>query len=1086
MPTQFRTASICDSHFAFFNLQFAPPSTPPTPPLRWGGITLAAFLVLIVGVAASSAAAAQEPPPRSLDPRLKIELFAEHPQIVTPTGIDVDHKGRVWAIESNTHFPPEGYKGHPTDRVLVMSDTDGDGRADKIVVFTDGLKHTMSVAMRPVWFPIDPASRGRKPAGGSKPSEAPSNKPERKPDEKRSKSDNEGDKNARTHPGTSVYIATRREISLFHDDDGDDKADRHESIVRVETTGDYPHNGLAGLAFDALGWLYFGFGENLGADYKIIGSDGATLAGGGEGGCVCRCRLDGSKLERWATGFWNPHASCIDAFGRLFSVDNDPDSRPPCRLLHIIQGGDYGYRFRNGRAGLHPFTSWNGEIPGTLPMVAGTGEAPSGILSYESDGFPEEYIGNLFVTSWGDHRIDRFRLKPRGASFGSVAEPLIVGGEDFRPVGIACAPDGCLYCTDWVKRDYNLHGHGRVWRISAKDSRMRDVIDVATVSPSRPAADLTRLLESRRLDIRRASATALRKADMGRRNLLATLNERRQAARERVESLWSVAQIPIAGKSFAEEMPNLWSNVLLANEVGQAAYRVIGSPQFPVESYVKWAHVANRDEALPEDISREALAATLLAELPLAKNFSLGGLSLFAALGEHDPFLFTGVINALCDAADVADSLLDDKDRIPVKDPEFAPQLRLATLLAARRASDGEAPSKIVVQFLVSTLTDRDYAIRRAAIQWVAEARLRDLHPQVERVLEDPGISSDLFLATLAALEMLDGVDPKEFDKTPPGKYVLPIVRDEKRSPTVRALALRMVEPSDPALDAGLLAALLKSSDPALRMEAVRTLQSSPIDQAASMLQSIAADEKQDKALRAEAIVGLARGNSRGELPAETRNVLLGFLNGDDSVLRSEALRSLRGFVGTDREVKSAVENLAKTAGREGGPLEEEIALAIGKASGDSRPRLAGQETTGGDPAAGRRVFFHTKSAGCHKCHTVNGRGGRVGPDLSTIGRSHSREKLIESIFEPGREIAPQYVTWAFETAEGKVVTGMIVHENEGKTVIGDAEGKLTELKTIDIVSRVAQQKSVMPDKLPEQMTTQEFRDLIAFLESLK
>jgi putative heme-binding domain-containing protein len=109
-----------------------------------------------------------------------------------------------------------------------------------------------------------------------------------------------------------------------------------------------------------------------------------------------------------------------------------------------------------------------------------------------------------------------------------------------------------------------------------------------------------------------------------------------------------------------------------------------------------------------------------------------------------------------------------------------------------------------------------------------------------------------------------------------------------------------------------------------------------------------------------------------------------------------------------------------------------------------------------------------------------------VGPDLSTIGRSHSREKLIASIFEPGKEIAPQYVTWTFETSDGTVHTGMIVHENEGKTIIGDAEGKTTELKTIDIVTRVAQEKSIMPDKLPEQMTANEFRDLIAFLESLK
>ena len=49
--------------------------------------------------------------PKSLDPRLTIELFAEAPQIVTPTDLAVDHLGRVWAIESNTHFPPGRIQG---------------------------------------------------------------------------------------------------------------------------------------------------------------------------------------------------------------------------------------------------------------------------------------------------------------------------------------------------------------------------------------------------------------------------------------------------------------------------------------------------------------------------------------------------------------------------------------------------------------------------------------------------------------------------------------------------------------------------------------------------------------------------------------------------------------------------------------------------------------------------------------------------------------------------------------------------------------------------------------------------------------
>ncbi|HVL14805.1 MAG TPA: hypothetical protein VM529_19695, partial [Gemmata sp.] len=98
-----------------------------------------------------------------------------------------------------------------------------------------------------------------------------------------------------------------------------------------------------------------------------------------------------------ATGFWNPFGSGRDIFGRLFVVDNDPDASPPCRLLHVVEGGDYGFQFRYGRAGRHPFQAWNGELPGMLPMVAGTGESPCEVISYESDGLPAEYRGELLV-----------------------------------------------------------------------------------------------------------------------------------------------------------------------------------------------------------------------------------------------------------------------------------------------------------------------------------------------------------------------------------------------------------------------------------------------------------------------------------------------------------------------------------------------------------------------------------------------------------------------------------------------------------------------------------------------------------------
>ena len=67
-----------------------------------------------------------------------------------------------------------------------------------------------------------------------------------------------------------------------------------------------------------------------------------------------------------------------------------------------------------------------------------------------------------------------------------------------------------------------------------------------------------------------------------------------------------------------------------------------------------------------------------------------------------------------------------------------------------------------------------------------------------------------------------------------------------------------------------------------------------------------------------------------------------------------------------------------------------------------------------------------------------------------------------------------------------RIVTGMIVHENEGKTIVGNAEGQLIELKTSDIETRAPQKISVMPEKLADRMTLKELRDLIAFLDAQK
>ncbi len=142
---------------------------------------------------------------------------------------------------------------------------------------------------------------------------------------------------------------------------------------------------------------------------------------------------------------------------------------------------------------------------------------------------------------------------------------------------------------------------------------------------------------------------------------------------------------------------------------------------------------------------------------------------------------------------------------------------------------------------------------------------------------------------------------------------------------------------------------------------------------------------------------------------------------------------------------------------------------------------------SGGNAETGRRLFGHPNAGGCFHCHMVNGRGGKIGPELSLIARSSNREKLAESIVRPSKEIAPQFASWTFVTREGRVVAGVIVAEDrEGHVRIGTAEGTVVELDAADIEERHPQNKSIMPERLVDSLTPGEFRDLIAYLANLK
>jgi len=229
-------------------------------------------------------------------------------------------------------------------------------------------------------------------------------------------------------------------------------------------------------------------------------------------------------------------------------------------------------------------------------------------------------------------------------------------------------------------------------------------------------------------------------------------------------------------------------------------------------------------------------------------------------------------------------------------------------------------------------------------------------------------------------------------------------------------------------LTLSLLRKFLDSPDEVIRLEAVRTLGSGSLPERFEILGKIAEDHRASEATRAWARLGLADKAAP---------------HGQGSLAKADPTRPPAH------------------------DLDAWLKMLQGKA----------------DAAAGERVFYHPKGPGCYRCHQVDGRGGRVGPDLSRLAKGMDRRRLVQSILQPSLEIAPQFVAWSVARTDGTVFSGVLVGESpEGKVTFADGEGKLIEIKPSEIEDRKPQPTSIMPDNVTQTLTVEEFRDLVAFL----
>lgn len=161
--------------------------------------------------------------------------------------------------------------------------------------------------------------------------------------------------------------------------------------------------------------------------------------------------------------------------------------------------------------------------------------------------------------------------------------------------------------------------------------------------------------------------------------------------------------------------------------------------------------------------------------------------------------------------------------------------------------------------------------------------------------------------------------------------------------------------------------------------------------------------------------------------------------------------------------------------------LPPEIRAAAGR-SRDVEPWAPYMD---GDSVAGRDLFFDLEGAApCAKCHTIDGEGGDVGPDLTGVAGTRTAQFIVESILQPSNEIAGGYESVLIQTSDGRLLDGVIRRETEDSLWLATADGVEFALSTGSIARRATQELSLMPGDISEVLSVMNLHDLLAYLRT--
>jgi putative membrane-bound dehydrogenase-like protein len=917
---------------------------------------------------------------------LEVTLFASEPMFSNPTNIAIDERGRVWVCEAynyrNQYNPKNPVKAEG-DRIMILEDTDGDGKADKSKVFYQGTDVNSALGISLV--------------------------------------------------GNKIIVSCSPNVFVFTDENGDDVPDKKEVFFQGIQGLQHDH-GMHTFVFGPEGRLYFNFGNegksllNAAGD-TVVDVHGHKVVTNGRPfrqGLVMRCDVDGQNVEVLGHNFRNNYEVAIDPYGTLWQSDNDDDGNKGTRINYVMEFGNYGYQDEMTGAGWRarrtniekeiPLRHWHLNDPGVLPNILQTGAgSPSGLTVYEGSLLPEAFHGQMIHAEPGNNVVRSYPVENDGAGYKATIVNILKSQHDqwFRPVDVAVAPDGSLFVADWY--DPGVGGHqvgdvdrGRIYRIAPpKHKYSIPAIDVSSAEGAIEA--LLNPNQSNRTRGWLAIEAMGAKAEDALQKIWTSDN-----ARAKAQAFWLLTRLDAKSKDYlAQALDDEDNNIRI---MGIRAARFLKEDIIPVAT------------KLMKDPSPQVRREVAIA---LRGNSSIDAASIWTTLAQQYDGKDRWYLEALGIGATGNWDLYFNTWKNTVGENWKTPN-NIDIVWRSRSKSAMPLLSQLIKssdeQAMLRYYRAFDFHTDPSKQQVLADLLQQTQGPKVLYALKhmDPSKLKMTNPVKTALNKVLNEQKGKiEFVE------LVSSFKLQDRSNDLLQLALQF---PDSTVGKESAKTLLDWNKLVL-MEA--KLNSSNKDEAQSMIKALWPHMYNTKAIALMEDVMLDSTKN-----IELRKLAVKTFGGPWQA--EDRLLALAKENKIPKELHTAAGGVFQSAWR--ALLRDEAAKYLnlpGSKEGAPLPTISVLVDKQGDHVKGKEVFQTL----CSNCHQVNGEGVNFGPDLSEIGSKLSKEALYTSILYPDQGISFGFEGYRLQLSDGSAAVGKIVSETADKIEMQYMNNQQTVLK---------------------------------------